>query len=126
MQQQWKLILAGTFLFCTQAMQAQQSQADYRELIVQVPGIETKRGFPDIKNKLSTITGLYLVAFCESQQVVMMKLDKKKLPDNRPVLNAISETGYKFYVKEGATISRAKSECKDKLTTFPTTDLPSE
>ena len=107
-------------------MQAQ-PQVDYRELIVQVPGIESRRGFPDIKNKLSGISGLYIVAYCESQQLIMMMLDKKKLPDNNPVLTAISETGYKFFIKEGATISRAKSECRDKkLVLFPETDLPSE
>jgi len=127
MQQHWKLILAGAFLFCTHTTQAQQSQADFRELIVQVPGIENQRGFPEIKDKLvSAVPGLYIVAFCESQQLIMMKLDKKKVPDNRSVFDAISETGYKFYVKEGATITRAKNECKDKLTTFPATDLPSE
>ena len=126
MQQHWKLILTGAFLFCTQVMQAQ-SQVDYRELIIQVPGIESNRGFPDIKSKLTGISGLYIVAFCESQQLVMMMLDKKKLPDNNPVFTAISETGYRFFVKEGATISRAKGECKDKkLVLFPDTDLPSE
>ncbi len=123
----WKLILVCVFLFGTQVMQAQQPQVETRELIVQVPGIESGRGFPEIKNKLTGIQGLYIVAFCESQQLIMMKLDKKKMPDNRPVLNALSETGYKFYIKEGATISRAKGECRDKkLTIFPTSDLPSE
>ena len=126
MQQHWKLILTSAFLFCTQLMQAQ-PQVDYRELIVQVPGIESRRGFPEIKNKLTGISGLYIVAYCESQQLIMMMLDKKKLPDNTPVLTAISETGYKFFIKEGATISRAKSECRDKkLVLFPETDLPSE
>ena len=127
MQQRWNLILAGAFLFSTQLLQAQLPQAEFRELIVQVPGILSARGFPDIKNKLSVIPGLYIVAFCETQHVVMMKLDKKKLPDNKPVFDAIAESGYKFSVKEGATISKAKNECKDKnVTVFHYPDLPSE
>ena len=127
MQQHWKLILAGAFLFCTQLMQAQQPQVEFRELIVQVPGIVSVRGFPDIKNKLTAIPGLYIVAFCETQHLVMMKLDKKKIPDNNPVYNALSELGYKFSVKEGATISKAKGECKDKnVTVFHHPELSSE
>jgi len=123
----WTLILTGAFLFCTQIMQAQQPQVEYRELIVQVPGIVSARGFPEVNRKLTEIPGALIVAFCESQHLVMMKLDKKKLPENKPVYDAISELGYKFYVKEGATISKAKGECKDKtLTIFPDTDLPSE
>ena len=127
MQQRWTLILAGALLFCTHFTQAQQSQVEFRELIVQVPGIVSSRGFPDIKSKLSGIPGTFIVAFCESQHLVMMKLDKKKLPDNKPVFDAVSELGYKFTVKEGATISKAKSECKDKkIQTFYNADLPSE
>jgi hypothetical protein len=127
MQQRWTLILCSAFLFCTLLMQAQQPQVEYRELIVQVPGIVSARGFPDINTKLSAIPGTFIVAFCESQHLVMMKLDRKKIPDNKLIFDAISETGYKFSVKEGATISKAKSECKDKqLRTFSHTDLPSE
>jgi hypothetical protein len=108
-------------------MQAQQPQVEFRELIVQIPGIVSARGLPDINNKLAAIQGTYIVAFCESQHLVMMKLDRKKLPDNKPVYDAISELGYKFSIKEGATISKAKSECKDKkISTFSHTDLPSE
>jgi hypothetical protein len=123
----WTLIFAGALFFCTQLLQAQQPQVEYRELIIQVPGIVSARGFPDVSNKLTSIPGLFIVAFCETQHLVMMKLDKKKLPENKLVYDAISELGYKFYVKEGATISKAKGECKDKkLTIFPETDLPSE
>jgi hypothetical protein len=126
MQQHWKLILAGAFLFCTQLMQAQQPQVEFRELIVQVPGIVSSRGFPEIKNKLTPVPGLYIVAFCETQHLIMMKLDKKKLPDNKTVFDALSETGYKFSVKEGATISKAKSECKDRNVTVFHPELLSE
>ena len=127
MQQRWTLILTSAFLFCTQLMQAQQPQVEYRELIVQVPGIVSTRGFPEIKNKLASIPGVFIVAFCESQQLVMMRLDKKKLADNKPVFDAFSELGFKFNVKEGATISKAKRECKDKnLKTYSHPELPSE
>jgi len=121
------LILVSAFLFSTQLLEAQQPQVEFRELLVQIPGIESSRGLPDIKSKLSDIPGLYIVAFCESQHLVMMKIERKRLPENKPVYDAISELGYKFYVKEGATISQAKNTCKDKkLTVYPTTDLPSE
>ena len=120
------MILTGAFLFCTQLIQAQ-PQVEFRELIIQVPGIVVTRGFPDIKSKLTAIPGISIVAFCGSQHLVMMMLDKKVLPDNRPVYDAVYETGYKFNVKEGVTISAAKENCKDRnLTTFPVSDLPSE
>ena len=84
-------------------------------------------GFTEIKNKLASIPGVFIVAFCESQQLVMMRLDKKKLADNKPVFDAFSELGFKFNVKEGATISKAKRECKDKnLKTYSHPELPSE
>ena len=124
--QRWTMILTGAFLFCALFVQAQQ-QLEFRELIVQVPGIASTRGLPEIKNKLSQIPGVFIVAFCETQHLIMMKLDKKKHADNRTVYDAITGTGYKFYVKEGATISKAKSECKDKkVATFHDGDFPME
>jgi len=126
-QQRWTMILTGALLFCTQLIQAQESQGKFRELIVQLPGIVSTRGFPDIKIKLSGIQGVAIVAFCETQHLVMMKLEKKILPDNRPVYDAISEAGFKFNVKEGATISDAKKNCKDrKLTAFSDPELLTE
>ena len=126
-QQRWTMIFTGVFLFCAVSLKAQQPQYDFRELIIQVPGIVSSRGFPDIKRVLTDIPGTSIVAFCESQHLVMMTLDKKKLPDNKPVYDAISQLGYKFYVKEGATISKAKNECRDKTPLiFNNTDLPAK
>ena len=120
------LILMGAFFFA-QWSSAQPAQTASRELIVQVPGIDGTRGFPEIRTKLINIQGVHVVAFCETQDLIMMKIEKKKQAENKPVFDAISELEFKFYVKEGATISKAMQTCKDKkLVEFPYDDLPGE
>ena len=57
----------------------------------------------------------------------MMKIEKKKQADNRPVFSDISEMEFKFHVKEGATISKAINSCRDKKTQiYKVDDLPAE
>jgi|GEM_PF-2357257 len=122
-----KLILLGAIFFSAQFLSAQPVRVDYRELLVQVPGIASTRGFPEIRGKLINIPGVHVVAFCESQHLIMLKIETKKLADNRPVFEAISMLEYKFYVKEEATISKAMDACKDKkMTVYKYDDLPSE
>ena len=58
------LILWGA-LFSAQSLTAQTTNAKYRELLVQVPGIGVSRGFPEIRGKLINIPGVHVVAFCE-------------------------------------------------------------
>jgi hypothetical protein len=121
------LILSGAFFLLALSANAQQAQVDTRELIVQVPGIVSTRGFPEIKTRLAAIPGVRVVAFCESQQLLLIKVERKKLADNRPVFEAISELGFKFYLKEGATIANALKACKDKkMIVYDVDDLPAE
>ena len=121
------LILAGALFFVAQFIQAQTGESEYRELIVQVPGIVGTRGFPEIKSKLLALDGVHVVAFCETQQLIMLRIERKKQANNRPVFTAISDLQYRFHVKEGATISKAMDACKDmKLQVFQREELRSE
>jgi len=118
------LILLGAF-FYAQSLNAQTTNANYRELIVQVPGIGSNRGFPEIRGKLINIPGVHVIAFCESQHLIMLKIDKKKQADNKPVFAAINQLEFKFYVKEGASIAKAMDACKDRSMTVFKYDDPS-
>lgn len=118
------LILLGAF-FYAQSLNAQTTNAKYRELIVQVPGIGSQRGFPEIRGKLINIPGVHVIAFCESQHLILIRIDKKKLADNKPVLEAISHLEFKFYLKKDATIAKAMDACKDKSMTVFKYDDPS-
>jgi hypothetical protein len=122
-----RLILLGAFFIHAQFLSGQSAHTEYRDLIIQVPGISSSRGFPDIRGKLINVPGVHVIAFCESQQLILMRIEKKKLADNRPVFDAISQLEFKFNVKDGATLQKAMNACKDKSQKLHQyEDLPSE
>lgn len=122
-----RLIFLIALLSGINIISAQTPHPDYRELIIQVPGIASTRGFPEIRGAMINIPGVHVVAFCQSQHLVMLKIENKKLPDNRAVFEAISHLEFRFNLKEGATIKEALKTCRDeKITEYKYDDLPTQ
>ena len=95
-----------------------QTQPATRDVIIQVPGIDLQRGFPEIKNRVATIEGVHVTAFCQSQSLIFLRIDSKKLADNKPVYTAIQNLGFQFYLKPDVTFSKAMLECRDRKQTI--------
>jgi hypothetical protein len=98
------------FLFCSYS---HAQPPNTHELIIQVPGIHHSRGFPEISNQLLTINGVRIYAFCESQHLILLKIDESKLTDDRVIFDKIRSMHFDFYVKKDATIQKALSVCRD-------------
>lgn len=110
-----KLSLA-LFLFAFHFSFAQEQ--NFRELIIQVPGIYTSRGLPEIKNAISSVEGVRVAAFCQSQFLILMRVDNKLQPDNKPVFTAVKNLGYQYHVKPDVTIEKAMASCRDREKTI--------
>ena len=93
------------------SLSAQDKFTYYKDLIIQIPGIVKERGYPDIKNALLEIEGVGVYTFCQSQHLILLKVNMNLLPDDKIIYNKIRELGFDFYIKENATIAQALTTC---------------
>jgi hypothetical protein len=88
-----------------------QTTSSVHNLIIQVPGIAASRGMPEIKNKIEALNGVRVYAFCKSQYLIFVKVDKAKQPDDKAIYEALRSLHFNFNVKPEADFEKALSTC---------------
>jgi hypothetical protein len=88
--------------------------ADTEELILMVPTAEPNRNAPAIESALNNLGGVTVVGFCNSQKCFYINVDRHTQPDNRIIIEAITDLGHQVEVKQNGTIAEAQANCKDR------------
>ena len=84
------------------------------ELIIMVPDAEAGRNDRTISTALTSIPGVEVVGYCNSQKCFYLHVDRTQQPDNRNILTALRGLGYGMDIKTSGTIQEAQSNCADR------------
>ena len=84
------------------------------ELIIMIPDAESGRNDHRITNALTSIPGVEVVGYCNSQKCFFLHIDRDQQPDNRNVINTIRSLGYGMEIKISGTIQEAQNNCADR------------
>ncbi len=107
------IAIVGFFSF---SANAQQTQTQSTEVVIEVTGIVYERGYPEVAGSLLLHDGLEIVGFCESLHVILIKVDRSIQPDDAEIIDALRSINAPFYIKEGATFSQVIDNCANYYT----------
>jgi hypothetical protein len=84
-----------------------------KEFIMSVPSISSK-SYEEIKQKLISIPGVSVVAYCETSKCFLMYYDPKQVESGEEIVKQIETLNprYKTEIKEGTSISQLINDCK--------------
>ena len=83
--------------FCIPA----QAQEFSEELILQSPGVHAERNLGSIVSELETLGGITYVGFCQNQNVILLRVNRKIQPNDKPILEAFTQKLLEIHVKTG-------------------------
>jgi hypothetical protein len=87
-----------------------QTAPNYQELIVQIPVVIT-REFSQLKADIIALGAIQFINYCESEQCLMLKMDRNVHLNDTALLNLLKTKNLPFEVKTDATIAQAMSQC---------------
>ena len=104
------LMITGTFIDKSHAWNIVQID----ELIVMIPDAESGRNDKTITIALSSIAGVEVVGYCNSQKCFYLHVDRSLQPTNDNIFTAIRGLGYGMDLKLEGTIQEAQANCADR------------
>lgn len=100
-------LFIAAFGYCIPA----QAQSTTEELILQSPGVHSERNLDAIISELKALNGITYLGFCENQNVIFLRVDRRKHPTDKLILEAFVQKKLEIHIKTGATIEQAIASC---------------
>lgn len=100
-------LFVAAFGFCIPA----QAQATTEELLLQSPGVHVERNLNSIVSELEALSGITYVGFCENQNVILLRVDRRKHPNDKLILETFTQKQLEIHIKTGATIAQVIAVC---------------
>ena len=91
------------------------AQSTTEELILQSPGVHAERNLDAIISELVALNGISYVGFCPSQNVILLRVDRRKHGDDKYILDKFTGKQLEVHVKTGATILQVISACPNTI-----------
>jgi hypothetical protein len=113
-------LFIATLGFCIPS----QAQTATEELILQSPGVHAERNLDEIIRELEALNGITYVGFCTNQNVILLRIDRRKHSDDRYILAAFTSRLLEVHIKTGASIEQVISACPNTIlsSTVPAPD----
>ena len=96
---------------------------NYQDLIIRIPELFAQRNLVATKTELVNLGGIQYVNFCQSNKMLLLRIDRNIHLTDEPVMTVLKTRGLTYEIKQGATIAQVMSLCTDPSPTpAPTGD----
>lgn len=92
---------------------AQHSAGDYREIAINIPGLESDKTFQAIEQLYKNTTGVEIMLRCKRGEMLVLKFDTRIHSDPDKLLKRIADNYFKASVLDGFDYNKAVATCSD-------------
>ena len=103
------------FTLCYQLSSAQIHEPDFREVVLELPLINSDKTLHDALLGLVAMGGIHYEGYCEQMKCLMLTVNQDIYPDNLAILNTLKTLNTPVFIKPSGKIYMIKQACKDPI-----------
>lgn len=92
---------------------AQHADGDYREAVINIPGLESDKTYQAIEQLYKNTTGVEIMLRCKRGEILVLKIDTRIHADSDKLLKRLSDNNFKATVMDGFDYNKAVATCSD-------------
>lgn len=109
-----RICLITVFTVCIfNFVNAQYAEGDYREAVINIPGLESEKTYQAIENIYKNTSGVEIMLRCKRGEMLVLKIDTRIHANTDKLLARIADHNFKASVMDGFDYNKAVATCSD-------------